>query len=151
MYFSFYIAEAIDKNILSYMTAANIQQLFNKYGLQLGVQFHFESWLKSWQNSNSSAKKITSEPKDSFVSSCNYSGVNFEIEHILKLSSQGRTILDLFTKNQQLNDGSRAIIVELVVNFMIQNEIKMTTDVAQKIADNIVKIFPSEFKVIFVY
>lgn len=125
------------------MTQANVQQLFEKYKLQLGLQFQFASWLKSWQSSE--LKNLNNDSLS--CKALDNAALTFDVRNILKISSQGRKILDLYGNDTQLNDGSRAIIVELIVNYMVQNDIRMTTNVAQQIADEIIKVFPSELKV----
>lgn len=41
----------------------------------------------------------------------------------------------------------RIIIVELATNYMLQNDIRMTVNLVENIAENIVRVFQTEFLV----
>lgn len=130
------------------MTEKHVKQIFKKHKIQIGIQIEFQMWLKSWQTSTLTTTDASS---DQIQKNESHQDTQFNIVKILKLSSQGRSILEIYNINQQLNDGSRSLLVELIVNYMIQNDMKMTIPIAEKIKDNILTIFPEENAVILFF
>jgi len=70
-----------------------------------------------------------------------------DITAVLNDGIDGEYILQYYVSNNILNDGLRAMLVDLIVNHMIKMNIKMTVKVAETISDGIVNVFPTESKV----
>lgn len=146
--------------------------LFNKYGIQLGLQFTFIHFWSSkivgnslnnnaalinkasvQQNTNMSSHQIESVSSQQNDASSQQPEnlqenlIDFDIETILKMSSQGKAIIEIYKKNGNFNDGTRIVIVELLINYMIQNNMQMSSNTAKRLAENVVKLFPTELMV----
>lgn len=135
--------------------------------IKLGIQIKFESILMTWQKSKEIAMVTSarsepgsknnidninelfgSEPDCSTSTSTNsHHTISMDIEKIMKTTSQGRSILSLYENDSKLNEGSRSVVVDLVINYMIQNDIRMTVILAKKTAEAILKVFKTEFMV----
>ncbi|XP_055906416.1 uncharacterized protein LOC129941736 [Eupeodes corollae] len=86
------------------------------------------------------------EGVDSPISSDkNSTDVQIDVEQILKASFQGKSILNLYKSSQNLNVGSRTIIIDLIIKYMLQEEIRMTVGIAKQIADKIGNLFKTEY------
>lgn len=73
--------------------------------------------------------------------------VEIKVIDILNKTSNGRTIIQQYKTFQKLPDGCRNILVDIIINYLIQNDIKMSVSLSEKIADQIIMIFPTEIKV----
>lgn len=134
--------EDIDVQTLKYMTSRHCEILTK--GFKLGVLIKLEYHLKNWQNQEKSTVSSESSKTSTDISD----GAQFDLFNILQSSHQGKSLIAQYEENKKFNDLSRQILVDLAVNHMIQNNIKMTVNVAEKIADEIVVQFPTEIKVI---
>lgn len=72
------------------------------------------------------------------------SSKNVYLPHILKHSPKGRLIIHHYETYHKLNDPCRVSIIELINNFLIQNEIKMSNELAKNISRQIIDEFPTE-------
>ncbi|KAI8116607.1 hypothetical protein CVS40_11351 [Lucilia cuprina] len=142
--------ECIDLDALKIMTPQHLKQLGKKWNIKLGIQIKFENCLINWKN-NRSAPAVCSNPNINLMDSKNKmfneninSSKEIDIAEIMNATSQGRSVLDFFKNNLKLNDLSRAIVVDLTTNYLIQNDIPMTVNLASKIAESIVQVFQSE-------
>lgn len=72
-----------------------------------------------------------------------------QIESILTNSPDGLLILKYFKCHEEFNDNIRVKLVDLIIHYIISNEISMSLTLADNIADQIVFMFPSEIKVSF--
>lgn len=70
------------------------------------------------------------------------------ISDILFNTLEGRSLLEMRDDNVPLSETNSRILTDKIVDYYIQNEIKMTVDDADNIAEEIVMNFPQELKVI---
>lgn len=141
------------------MTPLQLMEIGKKWKLKWGIQIKFEKVLMSWQNSltpfnnseqepNNNVKADKLQIKPSISKSVNaHSQTAPNVKEILKSSSQGTSILSFYESNLKLNNGSRAIVVDLIINYMIQNDIRMNVVLAKRTAEGIVNVFKTEFLV----
>lgn len=64
-----------------------------------------------------------------------------------KCKFSGKLILDYYNNNGKLNDGSRSILMEIIIAYMIRHDKQMSIKVAQDISLQIVSAFPTKIKV----
>lgn len=127
------------------MTAEDFQKLVKKYNIKLGIEIKFIHNLKKWQNPILETTPLPIQVKviKPIVTK------QLDMVEILNKTAQGALILKKYEEVQIINDATRSILVELIINHMIQIDLRMTIDVAKKILEAIVEVFPSEcdFKV----
>lgn len=70
-----------------------------------------------------------------------------KIDEILNSSPQGHLILEYYRKNNKLNDGIRTTLVDIVIRYIISNNIAMSVNVAESLSNQIVAMFSLEIKV----
>jgi len=75
------------------------------------------------------------------------SEIGFDLNEILIKSTQGAMIIDYYYKQKKLNESSRSLLVEIIINDLIKKNRTMTIDLANSISNAIVKSFPTEIKV----
>lgn len=135
------------------MTEKHVLHLVNKYNIKLGIQIKFENFLKTWQQSGTILKDSMLEQAGlNDVETLNKTETLFSTSKEMKLdihkiivnSSQGRTVLNMYKQSSTLNASARTIIVDLIINYMIQNDARMTVLNAQEISTDIIRLFPCE-------
>lgn len=67
-----------------------------------------------------------------------------------KKNNDGRLILKYYKTNSILNEYSRSILVDVIVQHLLENEITMSNVLAEAIASQVVNLFPTEIKVSFI-
>lgn len=110
-----------------------------------------ESLIQQQNTSTQNQPQATSSTivryvKDSLSSESTkiFDGNGFNLEKLLIESSQGRAILNLYQNENELNDGCRGVLLDLIINYLFENEIKMTVTLSKIIAEKIVEVFPTE-------
>lgn len=137
-------------HLLENMNEHQIERLFSKYSIQLGLEYSFINFWKSQFGSHLTKQELNLDQPSVVIQGQkrqNSEDVECEvinIENVLNSSSHGRSILELYKKNSDLNDGMRTVIVELIINHMLQYDLAMNTPIAKKISENICSLFPSE-------
>lgn len=139
------------------MNLEHISDLSKKHNIKLGIQILLQHELLNWQISEKSTVVFSCSESEENVQQGkeiksaaplkNLGETTIDVGKILNSSSQGRVIIQKYETTNSLNEGSRRIIVDLIINSMIQTDVRMTVILALKISQDIVKIFPSEFLV----
>lgn len=144
------------------MNSNDVHKLLEKF--PLGIQILFRHELGLWQNSqeninlnennsirNDSIQKFQSLPPSTEKISTAPSKLNYTVQvgEILNSCTRGNLIVDYYKKKNRLNDGIRTTLVELLISHMITNNIPMSVNISESIADQIVTMFSSEVKVKF--
>jgi len=141
----------VDVITLSRMNIKELMKLTKKFplGVQVTFRYNVEKWQKQ-NNSNDSNINIASNPvllpscsKDILISDV-LSG--FELFDVLKCTSGGM-ITEYYKSHNSLNDNIRTLLVELIIQHLISNKIVMSVALAENIANQVQRIFPSELKV----
>lgn len=72
--------------------------------------------------------------------------VSFQLvlSNILNSTTQGRQIQNLYKKTNELQEGSRNLLVDLIINYILSNEIDLPPKLMQDITTQITDMFPSE-------
>lgn len=132
-------------------------------GFKLSVLVKFEDFLMKWQEAQRSSHHAESTVlinKGNFVERNkasnvltdkeNYmerSPILFNLNKVLTNSMRGRSILLSYQNNTFLTDAMRSIVLDLIINFLLQENIKMSVLLASQISFEIIKCFPTEAKV----
>jgi len=136
------------------MKPEDAKKLLEKFPLGIYILFRheLEEWQKDRNNislNNDSNQRIqnvqlTSEKSLSMQSKLPCAT---KIDEILNSSPQGHLILEYYRKNNKLNDGIRTTLVDIVIGYIISNNIAMSVNVAESLSNQIVAMFSSEIKV----
>lgn len=121
----------------------------------IGIRIKFEKHLQEYQKNQGQQqdisllipKLITETPVQNLIQSTNSSKIGFDLSEILIKSTQGSMIVDYYYKQKKLNESSRSLLVEIIINDLIKKNRTMTIDLANSISNAIVKSFPTEIKV----
>lgn len=130
-----YCLKHINDNELADLCKASNVSIGTKILLRTKIESHFNKFnaidsineLLSQQQKDASSNK----PKN--------------VYEILKASPKGGILLSV----GKLNDSSRNLVVENIVNFYLDNNIVLNNEIYTNIASEIVKIYPKESKVSF--
>jgi len=141
------------------MKPEDANKLLEKFPLGISILFRHE--LEKWQkcsvniNENNSLKNdsnqriqnvpLTSE--ESLSRQSKLPSIIIKVDEILNSSPQGHLIIDYYRKNNKLNDGIRTTLVDIVIGYIISNNIQMSVSVAESLSNQIVAMFSSEIKV----
>lgn len=138
----------MDVITLSRMNRKEIMKLAKKF--PLGVQVTLRYNVEKWQKQNYSDINIASDPIS--LPSCSKEilpsdlSSGFVLFDLLKCTSGGM-ITEYYKSHNSLNDNIRTLLVELIIQHLISNKIVMSVALAENIANQIQRIFPSELKV----
>jgi len=136
------------------MKEEDVYKLLEKFPLGINILFRHE--LEEWQkdgnyitlknNSNQGIQNVqlTSEKSSSMQSKL---PCETKIEEILNSSPQGHLILEYYKQNNKFNDGIRTTLVDIVIGYIISNNIPMSVNVAESLSNQIVAMFSTEIKV----
>lgn len=136
------------------MKPEDAKKLLEKFPLGIYILFRHE--LEEWQKgrNNMSLKnhsnhgihnvQLTSEKPLSMQSK---PPCAINIGEILNSSPQGHLILEYYRKNNKFNDGIRTALVDMVIGYIISNNIPMSVNVAESLSNQIVAMFSSAIKV----
>lgn len=132
------------------MKPHHIEKLLADYPLGTVIKFekHLNLWKKLNDDDNDQLLKITTDlntPKVNTIINTD-SGL-IQVDHVLSNSSDGVLIVNYFKTHGELNDNIRGKLVDLIIHHLISNTIPMSIALAEKIANQIVFMFPSELKV----
>ncbi|KAF0706912.1 Uncharacterized protein FWK35_00032358, partial [Aphis craccivora] len=95
-------------------------------------------------------KLITETPvQNSTLQNTKPPAIGFDLNDILIKSTQGSMIIDYYYKQKKLNESSRSLLVEIIINDLIKKNRTMTIDLADNISNAIVKSFPTEIKDVY--
>lgn len=157
--FNLIVEQEITFEVLKVMTPRHCELLLKDFSL--GKLIKFEHHLKLWQiEEKSTVSSFQSVDANSLYTRNEnendrpaHKDESFEqlrkldLKNILNHTSQGRSISENYRMFKTLTDGSRNILVDVIINYLIQNDIKMTVKLSENIADQIIQIFPTEYKV----
>ncbi|CAI6353215.1 unnamed protein product [Macrosiphum euphorbiae] len=150
------IDNLIDLKVLTYMKAEDVYKLLEKFPLGIYILFRHE--LEEWQkdgnyislknNSNQGIQNVqlTSEKSSSMQSKL---PCKTKIDEILNSSPQGHLILEYYKQNNKFNDGIRTTLVDIVIGYIISNNIPMSVNVAESLSNQIVAMFSTEIKDVY--
>lgn len=144
----FHEAQLVDVITLSRMNRKEIMKLAKNF--PLGVQVTLRYNVEKWQKLNDSKINMTSNPVS--LPSCSKEIIpsdlssGFVLFDVLKCTSGGM-ITNYYKYNNGLNDNIRTLLVELIIQHLISNKMVMSVALAENIANQIQRIFPSELKV----
>lgn len=136
------------------MSSKHIRLLLSNY--PFGIQIKFEKHLREHQKNQEEQhdvsllkpKLITETPVQKLTQrSTKPPIIEFNLGEILIKSTQGSMITDYFYKHNRLNESSRSLLEEIIINDLIKENRTMTIDLANSISNAIVKSFPTEIKV----
>jgi len=136
------------------MKPEDANKLLEKFPLGINILFRHE--LEEWQKDRNNISlnndsnqviqnvQLTSEKSLSMQSKLPCAT---KIDEILNSSPHGHLILEYYRKNNKLNDGIRTTLVDIVIGYIISNNIAMSVNVAESLSNQIVAMFSSEIKV----
>ncbi|XP_029342304.1 uncharacterized protein LOC115033602 [Acyrthosiphon pisum] len=141
------LTELVDVVTLSRMIRKEIMKLAEKFplGVQVTLRYNVEKWQKQNDSNINLASNSISLPscsKEVLPSDLSSSFVLFDV---LKCTS-GAMITEYYRSHNSLNDNIRTLLVELIIQHLISNKIVMSVALAENVADQIQRIFPSELK-----
>lgn len=146
----------MDLTILSRMNSLEISSLVK--GFPLGIQVTFRYNVEKWQKQNDTnidsnlilpplcSKEIMVLSDQKLTPSIPL-GISFELFDVLK-STSGAMMTDYYKCHNSLNDNIRTLLVEIIIQYLITEKIVMSVSLAENIADQIQRLFPSELKVL---
>jgi len=136
------------------MKSKHIGLLLTNYPLGIHIKFekHLEEYQKNQEQQHNvsllKSKIIAETPVQNLtLTSTKPSEIGFDLNEILIKSTQGALIIDYYYKQKKLNESSRSLLVEIIINDLIKKNRTMTIDLANSISNAIVKSFPTEIKV----
>lgn len=136
------------------MKSKHIGLLLTNYPLGIHIKFekHLEDYQKNQEQQHDvsllKSKIIAETPVQNLtLTSTKPSEIGFDLNEILIKSTQGAMIIDYYYKQKKLNESSRSLLVEIIINDLIKKNRTMTIDLANSISNAIVKSFPTEIKV----
>jgi len=99
--------------------------------------------VEKWQKQNDSNTNIATNPIS--LPSCSKEVVSssFMLFDVLKCTS-GAMITEYYISHSTLNDNIRTLLVELIIQHLISNKIVMSVALADNVASQIQRVFPSE-------
>lgn len=129
------------------MKPEDVYKLLAKFPLEIYILFRHK--LEEWQKdrNNISLKKDLQQTTEKSSSIQSKLPCATNIADILKSSPQGHLILEYYKKYNKLNDGIRTTLVDIVIGYIISNNIPMSVNVAESLSNQIVAMFSSEIKV----
>ncbi|XP_050066645.1 uncharacterized protein LOC126555811 [Aphis gossypii] len=150
------IDQLIDTDALKSMKSKHIGLLLTNF--PLGIHIKFEKHLEEYQKNQGQQldisilkpKLITETPVQNLtLQNTKPPAVGFDLNDILIKSTQGSMIIDYYYKQKKLNESSRSLLVEIIINDLIKKNRTMTIDLADNISNAIVKSFPTEIKDVY--
>lgn len=81
----------------------------------------------------------------------NYFLADMNVNQILQQSSMGRGILEQYSIRKRLDNKVRSDLVKLIIDAVMNRYYTMTSKFAEVLAEDIIKVFPSEAKATFYY
>lgn len=135
------------------MKSKHIGLLLTNYPLGIHIKFekHLEEYQKNQEQRHNvsllKSKIIAETPVQNLTLQSTPSESGFDLNEILIKSTQGVMIIDYYCKQKKLNESSRSLLVEIIINDLIKKNRTMTIDLANSISNAIVKSFPTEIKV----
>ncbi|KAL5237576.1 hypothetical protein ACI65C_004986 [Semiaphis heraclei] len=149
------IDQLIDTDALKYMKSKHIGILLTNY--PLGIHIKFEKYLEEYQKNQEQhnvsllkSKIVAETPVQNLtLQSTKPLESGFDLNEILIKSTQGAMIIDYYHKQKKLNESSRSLLVEIIINDLIKKNRTMTIDLANSISNAIVKSFPTEIKDVY--
>lgn len=129
--------------------------------LKMGKRIKFCQKLGQWQNSLKTAVRTMPASGSSSMSSQNALPVtpviiasknmpHFMLEDVLKMTNDGRLMLKYYAINANLNEPSRTLLVEIIIQHLLETDVCMSVTLADSISNQILKLFPTEIKVILI-
>lgn len=136
------------------MEKHHVKKLFGKH--TVGEQITFEKNLKIWKVENNASqsskmplKQLPSQQTPTIAHSIPSTSINSVSPLLSKIltDANGQIIIQYYNKNKDLNDISKDCLVNLIVNYCLTNDIRISTNIANNLSDQIVSHFPGEAKV----
>ena len=141
------------------MTSEQAYRLIKENNCKWNVIINFDFHLKKWQSqfehkaaetasTLSSLSQLTVPPSPSSTSSIAVNNsVNIAIVDIFNASAEGKMLLNVYENTNKLTDVQRTLMVNIIVEHFIRMNIKLSTNMCEQIAEQIVTIMPNEVKV----
>lgn len=132
-----YCLEHMNENELSRLCTLSNTSIGCSILLRAKIDSHFNK-ISTIDSVNNYCKQLSQQQKDVPNKPKN-------VKEILKSSPKGGILLSI----GKLNDSSRNLVVENIINYYLDNEIVLNNEIYTKIASEILKIYPKESKVSF--
>lgn len=126
---------------MQHLTTQHLLHLHVIKKITLGTLIKFDNVVKKWQLRTKSTEKNTLSSHS--IDFCEPAGDDMDLEIILQ-ENEGIAILESYKKTNNLNDGCRNILLDLIIKYLYKNNIKMTANLAKSISEKIVTRFPTE-------
>lgn len=72
---------------------------------------------------------------------------SISLDELLSKDTQGQMLKRHYELNTEFNDANRRLLVDIIVDYFLQNKLPFTTDDCESMSTEIVELFPKEEQV----